>query len=422
MRIILFSLLTIFALSPSVGFAQDNHGEGEKQEASHQEGDDHDTAEHGDESGHGDGHEEEIPYVDRIIEHISDANEFHLWGDVSIPLPCIFYSFEDGFTFTSSKAFHHGHEAVAGYVLHHGDAKRIKDWDESMHVEHIDHIEAKEVANAEGEMIEKYFAISEGEEYELEKASTLLKFTSWIDFSITKVVFTMFMTAILLIFLWLGIAKTYRNREGKAPKGVQSFFEPFFEFMRDEVVKPSIGPKYERYMPFIMTLFFFILFNNILGLVPIFPGSANVTGNLGVTLVLAFFTMVITNFSANKDYWQHIFWMPGVPTPVRFILAPVELAGVFIKPFTLLIRLFANITAGHVIILCLVGLVFILGENGKNIGGAAAGGTIAVLFMFMMNLLELLVAFIQAFIFALLSSLYIGMAIEEHHHDEEHAH
>jgi F-type H+-transporting ATPase subunit a len=145
-----------------------------------------------------------------------------------------------------------------------------------------------------------------------------------------------------------------------------------------------------------------------------------VTGNLGVTLVLAFFVMIITNFSGNKHYWQHIFWMPGVPTPVRFILAPVELAGIFIKPFTLLIRLFANITAGHVIILCLVGLVFILGENGKNIGGAAAGGTIAVLFMFMMNLLELLVAFIQAFIFALLSSLYIGMAIEEHHHEEAH--
>ncbi len=152
-------------------------------------------------------------------------------------------------------------------------------------------------------------------------------------------------------------------------------------------------------------------------MIPIFPGSANVTGNLGVTLTLAFFTMILTNINGNAHYWQHIFWMPGVPTFVKFILAPVEIAGIFIKPFTLLIRLFANITAGHVIILCLVGLVFILGDNGQNIGGAASGGVVAVAFMFFMNFLELLVAFIQAFIFALLSALYIGMAVEEHHDD-----
>jgi F-type H+-transporting ATPase subunit a len=198
---------------------------------------------------------------------------------------------------------------------------------------------------------------------------------------------------------------------------MQSFFEPLFTFMRDEVVKPTIGEKkYERYLPFIMSLFFFILFNNLLGIIPFFPGSGNITGNLGVTLALAVFTMIITNFSGNKHYWQHIFWMPGVPIPVRFILAPIEFAGIFIKPFTLLIRLFANITAGHIIILALVGMVFILGENGQNLAGAGAGSFIAVLFVIIMDLLELLVAFIQAFLFALLSSLYIGMAVEEHDH------
>jgi len=380
--------------------AQDTHGAEQE--------DTHETDDHAEDGEH---HEEDIPYVDRIIEHISDANEFHLWGDLSIPLPCFLFSFEDGLTFTWSNAFKHGHESVKGYVLHHGDVKRIKGWNESMHAEHIDHIESEE-----HDGVTTSYAMSGDEKYELEKPSTLLKFTSWIDFSITKVVFTMLMTAFIMLFIWLGIARTYKRREGLAPKGIQSFFEPFFEFMRDEVVKPSIGPKFERFMPFMMTMFFFILFNNILGLVPIFPGSANVTGNLGVTLTLAFFTMVLTNINGNKDYWRHIFWMPGVPVGVRFILAPVEFAGIFIKPFTLLIRLFANITAGHVIILCLVGLVFILGENGQNIAGASAGGVIAVLFMFMMNLLELLVAFIQAFIFVLLSSLYIGMAVEEHDH------
>jgi F-type H+-transporting ATPase subunit a len=410
LRIILFSLFTSLLILPAVSFAQE-HAESHHEEVAedhNQDAEAHtDTAEH----AAGDHHEEK-PYAERIIEHISDANEFHLWGDLSIPLPCMLYSFEEGWSVFMSSAFHHGHSAVGGYVMNHGDVMRIKDYSDAMHVEHIDHVE--EVETETGASI--FYAYQGDEKFELERASTLMEFTSWIDFSITKVVFTMLVTAILLIFIWTSVARAYKSREGQAPKGMQNFFEVFFTFMRDEVVKPTIGASYERYMPFIMSLFFFILFNNFLGLIPFFPGSGNVTGNLGVTLALAVFTMVITNFSGNKHYWQHIFWMPGVPVPVRFILAPIEFAGIFIKPFTLLIRLFANITAGHIIILALVGMVFILGDNGANPGGAAAGSVISVLFVFIMNLLELLVAFIQAFLFALLSSLYIGMAIEDHDH------
>ncbi len=391
MRILLFSLLALFLLTPASTFAKDEEAKTE---------------------------EEEMSYPDRIIEHISDANEFHLWGHTSIPLPCILYSFDDGLKMFWSNKFDHGHNAVHGYVMHHGDVMRIKDYTEDMHVEHIDEIKDKEVETAEGETVSKYYAVSHGEEYELEKPSTLVKFTSWIDFSITKVVFTLLVAAILMVLIFLAVAKGYRKREGQAPKGIQSLIEPLFVFMRDEVVEPAIGSRYERYMPFIMSLFFFILITNFLGLIPFFPGSGNATGNLGVTLALALVTMIVVNFSGNKHYWQHIFWMPGVPVFVKLMLAPIEIAGIFIKPFTLLIRLFANMTAGHIIILSMVGMVFILGDNGESLSGATVGGVMATLFVFALNLLELLVAFIQAFLFALLSALYIGMAVEEHH--EEH--
>jgi F-type H+-transporting ATPase subunit a len=193
--------------------------------------------------------------------------------------------------------------------------------------------------------------------------------------------------------------------------------------MRDEVSIPMIGEKhYERFQPFIMTLFFFILFCNLLGLIPIFPGSANITGNIAITLTLAVITFIVTNINGNKHYWEHIFWMPGIPAWVKLILTPVEILSLFIKPFSLMIRLFANISAGHIIILSLVGLVFLFGDMGQNLGGATIGAVLGGLFTAFMNLIELLVAFIQAFIFAILSASYIGAAVEDHHHDEAHAH
>jgi F-type H+-transporting ATPase subunit a len=265
----------------------------------------------------------------------------------------------------------------------------------------------------------------DGHEYELDQPSTLDGglvgggISSFYDFSITKNVFTMMFAALLLFFIFGSVKRSYQKNEGKAASGMQSLLEPIFVFIRDEVTKPMIGEKhYERFQPFIMSLFFFILFCNLFGLLPIFPGSANVTGNIAVTLGLALLVFIVTNLNGNKHYWGHIFAMPGVPKWVLVILTPVELLGLIIKPFSLMIRLFANITAGHIIILSLVGLVFLFGQMGTNLGGASVGALVGSAFTAFMNLIELLVAFLQAFIFSILAASYIGAAVEEHDHDD----
>jgi F-type H+-transporting ATPase subunit a len=359
------------------------------------------------------GHAKEKPYNDMVMEHIGDANEFHVVGDLHIPLPCMLYSKDKGLDVFMSNSFEHGHKVVNGYVLADGVVRRMP---ADANVEHIDSVSyIKTTANEEVQA-----AFSHGKPYILEKASTLLGLTSWFDLSITKNVFTMLLSALVLILTLSGVAAGYVKNVGKAPSGLQSFFEPFFTFLRDDVVKPSIGKNWEKYYPFVCSLFFFVLLNNLFGLIPFFPGSSNVTGNVAVTLALSLFTFFVVNLNGTKDYWKHIFWMPGLPTPLKPALALIEFAGVFIKPFTLFIRLFANITAGHIIILSLVGLIFMFGKNGASMAGAAGGSLVAVPFVFAMNFLELFVAFLQAFIFALLTSLYIGSAIEEHHHEEAH--
>ncbi|MCB0576171.1 MAG: F0F1 ATP synthase subunit A, partial [Saprospiraceae bacterium] len=192
---------------------------------------------------------------------------------------------------------------------------------------------------------------------------------------------------------------------------------PFYIFIRDEVAKPSIGPKYEKYMPYLLSAFFFILGLNLIGQIPFFPGSANLTGNISVTIVLAVLTFLLTMLSSNKHFWEHTLWMPGIPPVLKiFILTPVEILGIFLKPFTLLLRLFANITAGHIVVLCFVGLIFIFGGAGTSISGTITGALTAIPLTLFMMALELLVAFLQAFIFTMLSATYIGMALEEPHH------
>ncbi len=398
-------------------------------------GDSHESTEHADDQGklvgeehdeHNEHGEEDGGYdpVATVMHHIADANEFHIWKGVHMPLPCFLYAPGHGWTITMSSAFDHGHTAIDGYVLNHGRVNRVADSsfpEGEVEVGHINHHveDGKDV----------YYVEYNGSEYKLDQPSTLDGgllgggITSFYDFSITKNVFTMILAAILLILIWSAVARGYKKNAGKAPSGIQSFFEPFFTFIRDEVTIPMIGEhKYERFQPFIMTIFFFVLFCNLMGLIPIFPGSANVTGNLAVTLTLALFTFVITNINGNKHYWQHTLWMPGIPTWVKPILSVVEVLGLFIKPFSLMIRLFANISAGHIIILSLIGLIFLFGENGANPGGAAAGAVVGGLFTAFMNLIELLVAFLQAFIFAILSASYIGAAVEDAHHGEAHAH
>ncbi len=416
------------------------------------------------------------------LHHIADANSFHIIGDYYLPLPCMLYAPDHGWTFLSSsnefKPKHHGNGTIAidRYVLQHGVVRRIKDANFPMGVVEVDfphhsgqsghgsghgehHNESPSKKhdghnhkggshdghNHEGfnyqkdnnagvatktsykedkgghELSEDDMVMYQGKSYELEYKTTLDGglagggMTSYYDFSITKNVFSMILVFLLLSWLFLHIAKAYRTREDKAPTGVQSLLEPVFVFMRDEVAKPMIGEKYERFMPFILSLFFFILGLNLFSQIPFFPGSANVSGNISVTIVLALFTFVITNINGTGHYWKHIFWMPGIPAWVKIILTPVEVLGLFMKPFTLLVRLFANISAGHMVIVSFVGLIFVCGDSGNNVGGSVIGIIAATVLTLFMNTIELLVAFIQAYIFAILTASYIGAAVEEDH-------
>lgn len=228
--------------------------------------------------------------------------------------------------------------------------------------------------------------------------------TKLYDLSITKNVAGLIGSAVLMLVVFISVASGYKKNHGRAPKGIQSFFEPIIVFIRDEVAKKNIGPKYERYMPYLLTVFFFIWFNNLLGLT---PGAANLSGNIAVTMVLALMTLIITLASSNKNYWAHIFNTPGVPKLVLIVLIPVELLGIITKPFSLMIRLFANITAGHIVVLSFISLMFIF--------KSWAVAPVTLIFGLFINVLELLVALLQAFIFTLLTAMYIGGAVEEHH-------
>jgi F-type H+-transporting ATPase subunit a len=237
------------------------------------------------------------------------------------------------------------------------------------------------------------------------------------DLSITKNVFALLFGAVIILLIFLTVAKGYKKRGVGAPKGIQSLLEILIVFMKDEVIKPSIGKHYAKFLPLLLTIFFFIFINNLMGLIPLFPFGANLTGNIAVTMILALFVFVVVNFSGNKHYWKHIF-MPDVPVALWILLIPIEILGVVLKPFVLMLRLFANITAGHIIILGFFSLIFIFGQ--KNLVAGYGSAVFSVAFTLFMSVLELLVAFLQAYVFTLLASLYIGSATEEHHHAEDH--
>jgi F-type H+-transporting ATPase subunit a len=266
-------------------------------------------------------------------------------------------------------------------------------------------------------------AVNEMEDMEASHATVNEELTAaTYDFSITKNVASLFVSLIILVWMMMSVARAYKRRQGQAPKGIQSLLEPIIIFVRDDVAKASIGPRYMKYLPYLLTVFFFIWINNLLGLIPIIPGGANVTGNLAVTGTLALITFIITTLSANKHYWRHIFAMPGVPPWVLIILTPIEILGMFLRPFVLMIRLFANIAAGHIIALSFFSLIFIFGEMGAIAGYGVS--IVSVAFVVFMSMLELLVAFLQAYVFTLLSAIYIGAAVEEHdhHHNGENDH
>ena len=424
-------ILLVFALTTGSLVAQheghDHDGHDHATHNDHGTAADHSSSHASCEHGHGD-----YDPAGVILHHIADANEFHVVGDFSIPLPVFLYAPGHGLTAGLSSMFHHGETAVDGYVMNHGRVNRLHDgapaalYSGHQDVECILH----RTETVDGKSSDRYYAKINGEAYLLDAPSVgdggLLGggITSFFDFSITKNVFTMLLSALLLILLWGAVARGYKRNEGRAPSGVQSLMEPFFVFIRDEISIPMIGEKhYERFQPFIMTVFFFVLFCNLFGLIPIFPGSSNVTGNIAVTMALAVIAAIVAYAHGNKHFWEHTLWMPGVPPLIKiFILTPVEILGLVIKPFSLMVRLFANITAGHIIILSLISLIFIFGGNGESVLGASAGGVVAVAFTLFMNCIELLVAFVQAFIFAILSASYIGAAVEDAHHEHNDHH
>ena len=223
------------------------------------------------------------------------------------------------------------------------------------------------------------------------------------------------MGVVILLFVFLKSSSAYSKRENMAPKGLQAYMEPLIQFIAHDIARENIGKNYMKFTPYLVCVFFFILINNLLGLIPIFPGSANVSGNISFTFVLGFISFILINIFAKKDYWHHIFAVPGVPKPLLLILTPIEVIGMFIKPASLMLRLFGNITGGHIAVLSIASMVFILGKVGTSIGGSIAGGVIAIPLLIFVNAMELFVAFLQAYVFTLLSSIFIGIAQEEHH-------
>lgn len=315
------------------------------------------------EEGHGE--KKKLDITALAFEHILDSHSWHLWGEghdaVAIPLPVIIYSNVKGLQVFSSARFDHGHAAYEGY---------------SLREEHI-------VSENPNETV--------------------------LDFSITKNVAQMFISVIVLLLLFTSIAKAYQKQGvTSAPKGKQSFFEPLIVFVRDDIAKSNIGHGYEKYVPYLLTVFFLILLNNIFGMLPI---GANLTGNIAFTLVLSAITLIVTNINGNKHYWHHIF-APPAPKAIWPILVPIEIVGILTKPFALMIRLFANMTAGHIIIISLIGLIFIF--------ETIAVAPVSVAFALFIDVLECLVAFLQAYIFTMLTALFIGTAVADHNEDGVH--
>ncbi len=330
---------------------------------------------------------EDVPFDpgDFIFDHIGDAYDWHLFDiddkHYSVPLPVIVYTREKGLNIFLSSKFEHGHAAYRGF-----------------RIETAGPDEGKIVVAIDDDITDPYAPMP-------------------VDLSITKNVLGMFFAAAVMLAVFLTIGKSYNRDPLNPPKGIQSLLEPLVIFVIDDIVKPAIGEKkHERFLPYLLTLFFFILINNILGLIPIFPMGANVTGNISVTLGLALTSFLAINISGNKHYWQHIFNTPHVPIFLKLpipIMPIIELVGVITKPLVLAIRLFANITAGHIITMGFFTLIFIFGQVSPAFG--YGGSVLAVGFGIFITFLELLVALIQAYVFTLLTSLFIGAAVEDGH-------
>ena len=376
-----FAITALIILGGVSFVAAQTEGHGEVDSHSHSSHDTHDTQDAGhnslDDGEHGD-----FVAKDFIIPHIADANEIHFFGDhhngFSLPLPMIFYVEGKGFDLFMSSKFHGSHDNGAGTTAVGPNTGTVytKDPDTG-------------ISSEAGE--------------------------SFYDISITKSVFGMMFIMTLLVLMLRTMAKSYSKHPGQAPKGLTNVLEPLVLFVRDDIAVPIIGKhKAGKFLPFLLTTFFFIVASNLLGLVP-FIGGFNITGTIGVTVVLAFAVFFISTVNGNRNYWGHLFWPPGVPNLVKLLVVPIEVFGMFLKPTVLMIRLTANMTAGHIIILSFVSLVFIFNQNYGEIAGFGMG-VFSTLFMIFMYFLELLVAFLQAYVFTLLAAIYFADATQEAHH------
>jgi F-type H+-transporting ATPase subunit a len=316
------------------------------------------------------------------FDHVLDAHEVHIAGEgassITLPLPVILWT-ENGLVSFLSSAFHHDNEGH--HIVKRKDLNFVK-------------------------YHEKIYQLNAGESHIQFKGKDVSNASLPLDFSITKAVFTMFLVAFLLFFVFFKVARFYKKNGAVAPKGIVSWMEPLVLFVRDDIAEPNIGAKKDKFMPYLLTVFFFILIGNLLGLIP-WIGSPNLTGNISVTITLAMFTLIIQLIFSKKPFWKHIFMPPGVPLALYPILVPIEIAGIFIKPAALLIRLFANMTAGHIIVISLISIIFV-----KE---SIAWSGLSIPMALFISTLELLVAFLQAYIFTMLSALFIGTAVEEAH-------
>ncbi|MEN8805733.1 MAG: F0F1 ATP synthase subunit A [Wenyingzhuangia sp.] len=379
LAVLMLALVSSFTMNAN----QDQHPTGAHHGSSHLEHNDHshEAHSHAETKSLNDGVNTKDEVAAYIDHHLGDSHDFIFFSDEAaghhygFPLPVILV--DNGLQFFMSSEFHHGEALVEKngqhYKLYHGKIYKT---------------------DAQG-------TISYDEYHHPTNAKPL-------DLSITKNVFSILAISLLMFVLFRSLAKGYSN--GPIPTGFARVLEPLVIFVRDEIARPNIGEKkYRKFMGFLLTVFFFIWITNLLGLTPL---GINVTGNIAVTICLALFTFIIVQFSGNKDYWKHIFWMPGVPVPMKIVLAPIEVLGMFTKPFSLLIRLFANITAGHTVVMGILAVIYI-GKETLGTGGSIGVSLFLTLFI---NVIELLVAFLQAYIFTMLSSLFIGMSVEEHDH------
>jgi F-type H+-transporting ATPase subunit a len=378
LSVIAFSAITLLFSLPVLSQEKEHEAQGENKE-----------------NGHQPEEKKSFNAAEVIFGHVLNAHEFHFLdiGDhpITIPLPVILYSPQRGFSTFMSSRFEHGHKHHNGYALL---------------TEHsISEMGLDPKSNHPGDIV----AVTESGAVD---ASVKVY-----DLSLTRNVVQMLLALAIFTWVMLRIAKRYKSGVGvtSAPKGSQSLLEPVITFVRDEVAKPNLGHKYHKYLPYLLTVFFFILINNLFGLI---PGSANVTGNIAFTAMLGLISFVVILFSSNSHYWGHIFNPPGVPLGVKFILVPVEFLSVFIKPFALIIRLFANMVAGHIIIICLISLIFIFGQLSSYAGWGAS--PLAIGFTVFIYMIEVLVAFLQAFIFTMLTAVFIGQAFEGSHDDVDH--